>query len=82
MCAVDCCGFGEARASSVLFIMGRYAEAKEASAREGEFNCRSFKNKRVLFHLGNLGMRGHKKSHQTTQNIGLTESCCHTNFKV
>ena len=39
MCAFDCCGFGEASAgsgSSVLFIMGRYAEAKEASAREGD----------------------------------------------
>ena len=31
MCAADCCGFGEAHAglgSSVIFIMGRYAEVK------------------------------------------------------
>ena len=48
MSAVDCCGFAEASAGlgSVLFIMGRYAEAKEASAREGDVSCRSFENKR------------------------------------
>ena len=54
MCAVDSCGFCEARAGSrsfVLFIMGRYAEAKEASAREGDIDCRSFEIKRgTVFH--------------------------------
>ena len=37
----------------------------------------------VLFHSdsGNLGMRCHRKSHQTTPIIGLTESCCHTSLK-
>ena len=63
MCAADCCGFGEARAGSVLFIMGRYAEVKRASAREGEVNCRSSKNKRGTVSLGHFR---HKRSQKIT----------------
>ena len=59
----------------MLFIMGRYAEAKEASARKNNVSCRSFKNKRgnVSFSpeaVGNkIFTRGYKRSQKITSGL-------------
>ena len=66
----------------MLFIMGRYAEAKEASAREGDVNCRSFEDKRGTVSLGHFR---HERSQKITS--GYTNHWSHRillphNFKV